>query len=186
MKKILWNMICALLCFVLNAAPVFSAELNDIVLDDGSVIRAEVISFQNGKYTLRSESLGVFTLDGSLVNQIIRHKADQSAASLSAGPLGAASVDPVQAPLFPSSPENFQENVEKAQAVLMQDPQAMQVVALMASEPNFKELLDDPLSVAAIKSGDMAALLKNPRFLAIMQDPRMQEMATRMMNKSKD
>jgi len=175
-KKILWNMICALLCFVLNAAPVFSAELNDIVLDDGSIIRAEVISFQNGKYTLRSESLGVFTLDGSLVNQVLRHKANQSAA-----PVGS-----LQAPLFPSSPENFQENVKKTQSVLMQDPQAMQVVASMASDPNFKELLDDPESVAAIKAGDMAALLKNPRFLAIMQDPRMQEMATKMMNKSKD
>jgi hypothetical protein len=169
MKKILSGMICVLLCSVYNAAPVFSAELNDIVLEDGSIIRAEVISFQNGKYTLRSESIGVVTIDSSQVSQILRHKANQS-----------------QAPLFSSSPEMFQANVEKAQTMLMKDPEAMQVVASMASDPNFKELLDDPASVAALKSGDMAALLKNPRFLAIMQDPKMQDMAAKVINKSKD
>ena len=186
MKKILAGVICALLCSLYNAAPVFSAEVNDIVLEDGSVIRAEVISFQNGKYTLRSESIGVISLDSSQVSQILRHKVNQSVVPLSVAPLSAASLGSAQAPLFSSSPEMFQANVEKAQAMLMKDPQAMQVVASMASDPNFKELLDDPESVAAIKSGDIATLMKNPRFLAITQDSRMQEMATKVMNKSKD
>ena len=174
-------MICALLCSLLSATPVFSAELNDIVLDDGSVIRAEIISFKNREYTLRSESLGVFTLDISRVEQVLRRKADQSAA-----PWNVTSPGPVQVPVFSSSPEMFQANVEETKAMLMKDPEAMQVVASMASDPNFKELLDDPASVAALKSGDMATLLKNPRFLAIMRDPKMQEMATKVMEKSKD
>lgn len=181
MKRVLGIMICALFCNWLNAGPVFSAELNDFVLDDGSVIRAEIISFQDRKYTLRSDSLGVFSIDAARIEKVLRYKTDQSSA-----PLAAASFGSGQAAQFSSSSEMFQANIEETKAMLMKDPEAMRVVASMASDPNFRELLDDPAVVAALKSGDMATLLKNPRFLAIMQDPKMQELATKVRDKSKE
>jgi hypothetical protein len=157
--------------------PAFSALVSDIILDDGSLLRAEIVSLQDGVYTLRSESMGEFKLDAYRVSQIRQQRDGQIPAYTA----------PAQAdPQFSGSSEAFKAQVESTQAALMNDPEAMKEMIILASDPAFKKLFEDPVTVAALKSGDMATLLKNPQFLAIMADPKMQGVANRLMNKSKD
>ena len=169
--------ICALLWSAITGVCAFSAEVSDIYLDDGSILRAEVISLQNGKYTLRSASMGEFTLESSRVSQIGRRQADQN--------LVPAAPAQVQQQSF-GSPEAFQAKVASAQAAIMNDPEGMQAAMAMASDPDFRKLLEDPEAVAALKSGDMATLMKKPQFQAIMDDPKMQGLANKVKDKVKD
>ncbi len=165
------KIICVLLWSGLTAASVLGAELSDIILDDGSILRGEVISFQDNIYTLRSSSMGEFKLDASRVTQIRHYRANQIPASTAPAQAGTA---------FSGSSEALKAQVESTQTALMNDPETMREAMLMASDPDFQKLMEDPEALAALKSLDMNTLLKNPKFLAIMQNPRMQGIATKL------
>jgi hypothetical protein len=169
--------ICVLFWFAITGACVFAAEVSDIYLDDGSILRAEVVSLQNGMYTLRSPSMGEFTLQSSRVSQIGSRQANQALVP----------AEPVQGQQQAlGSPQAFQAKIASTQAALLNDPEGMQAAMAMASDPDFKKLLEDPEAVAALKSGDMATLMKKPQFQAIMDNPRMQGLADKMKDKIKD
>jgi hypothetical protein len=168
--------ICALFWSTITVVCAFSAEVSDIYLDDGSFLRAEIVSLQNGKYTLRSPSLGEFSIDASRITQIERRKAEQP-------PVQADPAQVQQQAL--GSPEAFQAKVASTQAAVMSDPEAMKAIISMASDPEFQKLFDDPEAVAALKSGDMATLMKKPEFQAIMDNPKMKAFADRMKDKIK-
>jgi len=61
--------IVTVLLFIL-AGQAFAAEPAEINLRDGSVIRAEVISLQDGLYTLKSETLGTIVIEKSQISSI--------------------------------------------------------------------------------------------------------------------
>jgi hypothetical protein len=171
------TMIFALVWLAITAGCAFSAETSDIILDDGSVIRADVVSLQDGVYTLRSSSMGDFKIDANRVSQINRHRDGQSPAAALPG----------QSDQMPfASREEFKAKVETTQAALMNDPEAMKAAARMAAKPEFQKLLQDPEALAALKSGDTETLMKKPSFQAIMNDPEMKGMAESMMNKTGD
>lgn len=176
-KNILITLICVLFFNLAFVISVFSAELNEIELDDGSIIHAEVVALADGKYTVRSETLGTFTLDSSRVTRISKGGVKESV--VSDMPVYNITADSLSA-------QNLKTKVSNVQADIMKDPQAMQMVTSMASDPAITQLLDDPEIAAASKAGDVARLMKNPKFRAIMQDSRIQEMATTMMDKSKE
>lgn len=155
------RMICLLVSFLCVTATAFCGEANDVILDDGSSIRAEVVSLQDGVYTMRSESIGTFTLNASRVRRIER-----------------AASNPQQ--------ENFQARVNSTQRAIAQDPEAARMASAMAADPAFQELLNDPEAVAAIKANDTAALMRNPRFRALMADPKIQAMVMGIMGKTGD
>ncbi|MCX5708017.1 MAG: hypothetical protein NTY14_03430 [Candidatus Omnitrophica bacterium] len=168
--------ICVLFCSAITGARAFSAEVSDIYLDDGSFLRAEVVSLQNGKYTLRSPSMGEFTIDASRISQIEHRTVERPAVQ--------AETAQVQQQPF-GSPEAFQAKVASTQTAVMNDPEAMKAIISMASDPEFQKLFEDPEAVAALKSGDMATLMKKPGFQAIMNNPKMQAFANQMKDKIK-
>jgi hypothetical protein len=174
MKKLIF---CVLLCSAISGFRAFGAEVNDIYLSDGSVLRAEVVSLQNGVYTLRSASMGEFTLDASRVSQIGNRQPGQN--SLPGAPL--------QFQQQPSeSQQAFQAKVASTQAVIMNDPEGMKAAMSMASDPDFQKLIEDPEAVAALKSGDLPTLMKKPQFRVIMDNPKMQGFISQMKDKMQD
>jgi hypothetical protein len=174
MRKII---ISIFLWLAITGVCAFSSEVSDIYLDDGSVLRAEVVSLQNGVYTLRSTSMGEFSLEASRIRQIGLRQPNQNF-------IPGTAVQAQQQPL--KTPENFQSKVASTQAMIMKDPEAMQTVMTMATDPEFQKLFDDPQAVAALKAGDMATLMKNPQFQAIMNNPKMQGFADKMKDKIQD
>jgi hypothetical protein len=169
--------VCALFWFAITTACVYSAEVSEIYLDDGSILRAEVVSLQDGVYTLRSASMGKFNLDASRVSRINSRQEGQSS--------DPADLSQAQQQPF-GSQENFKAKVDSAQAAIMKDPEAMQSAMAMASDPEFQKLLEDPEAVAALKKGDVATLMKKPQFQAIMNNPKMQGFADKMKDKIQD
>ena len=103
----------------ISIVPAFCGQASEVALDDGSVIRAEVVSLQDGKYTLRSQSLGTFQLEASRVQSISK-------------PGGFFGPGQVAAPM---APESLKSQAQDAQAQMINDPEAMAMVAALSADP---------------------------------------------------
>jgi hypothetical protein len=137
---------------------VFAGELREIELIDGSVIFGEIVSFSNGVYTLKSGSLGTVQINESRI-RVIRLKSH-----------GAPTGEP-------ASPSNTSTGtqVQALQKLMMNDKDIMSVILSLLNDPDFQEILKDPAIINAVNSGDIDALISNPKFMKLLKNPRFQE-----------
>lgn len=147
-----------LICFVIAlsfvAGSARAGELREIELKDGSSITGEVVSLNNGIYTIKSGTLGTLKVEESKV-RVIRLR------SLSQG-TGAAQ-------------NNTGSGVTSLQHKLMSDEEIMGLIQSLRNDPDFKKLLEDPEVMKAVSEGDVAALITNPKFMKLLGNPTVQE-----------
>jgi hypothetical protein len=172
-SRTMTKIMAAILVWCAVAAAVYAGEASDIVMDDGSVIRAEIMALLNGNYTIHSSSIGTLTIDAARVRRISRP-------GDTAVPLSGQNAHSGQAPVSISA------GVENAKEMILNDPEAMRSVTELAADPAFKALVADPQIMSALNSGDTATLMQNPKFRALTDNPKMQGVATRLMEKSKE
>jgi len=70
--------------------------------------------------------------------------------------------------------EPTNEVTTSAQA-LMKNPENMAIIAGLASNPQFQEMVRDPQIQAAAKRGDIQTLMQNAKFMNIVNSPETQE-----------
>ena len=121
-----------------------------IDLADGTSIIGEVQSLSNGVYTVRSDSLGVVRIEESKIRSI--HEPAPSTGAISGGRL--------------SSPE-----LKEFQGRLLRDPDVMNLILILQSDPEFKDVLEDPDVVRALNAGDIEALQANRKIRKLMDNP---------------
>jgi len=127
-----------------------AGEVRAIELRDGSVVTGEVVSLTNGKYTIRSNSLGTVLIEESKV-RVIRPVAAAAANS------GAPS-------------DNRAGDVRALQDRMMNDKEIMSKIESLQNDPEFMKILENPEVMKAVTSGDTAALMANPLFLKLMNN----------------
>jgi len=138
----------ALLFIVLMSGSSFAAELKEIELNDGSVITGEVVSLSKGVYTIRTGSLGTVTVDDGKVRSI---RARGSA---------------------PATRQSDQsEQARSLEEKMRSDKEVMGMIESLKDDPQFKTILEDPELMQAVQANDFAALMTNPKFLQLMQNP---------------
>jgi hypothetical protein len=143
MKKIAFILLLALL----GAASAGAGELRELELTDGSTVAAEVLSLANGVYTLRSDSLGTFTLQESKVRSIRSRSARQAVPeSSTAG------------------------EIRGLQDRMMGDKEVMGMIQSLQNDPEFEKVLEDPALMNAVNNGDLATLLANPKFMKLLNN----------------
>ena len=124
-----------------------AAEIKEIELTDGSIITGEVLSLSSGVYTIRTVSLGVLKIDDAKVRAI--------------RPQGT-----------PSSQQSGQTgDVKSLQDKMMSDREVMGMIQSLKDDPQFTKILEDPEIMNAVQSGDTAALMANPKFLQLLNNP---------------
>ena len=147
-----------LFCFVvalsLIAGPARAGEVREIELKDGSIITGEVVSLNNGIYTIKSGTLGTLKVEESKVN-VIRPKSPPR------GPGAAQNNTGIEA--------------TSLQHKLMSDQEIMSMILSLQNDPDFKKLLEDPEVMKAVSEGDVAALTANPKFMKLLGNPTVQE-----------
>lgn len=141
------TIVLSLLLVSLTAAPAV-AEIKEIELKDGSVISGEVQSLSNGVYTVRTESLGTVQLNEAKVKSI--------------RPLGSSSGQ--QKPDQSSQVQGLEEKMRN-------DKEVMGMIETLKDDAQFRQILEDPELMRAVQSNDVAALMSNPKFLQLMQNP---------------
>lgn len=156
MKKIVIFCSCLL---ALNAAA-YCGQATRIELSDGSVINGEITAFTEGVYTINTAAFGEIKVDGSRVSKI------ESIESFSPGE-----------PVSPIVQEGNldQSKIDSYRQTLMSNPENAAIVTGLAADPRIQELAQDPEIINAAKSGDIQTLMKNEKFMSIVNSPQMQE-----------
>lgn len=124
-----------------------------IVLKDGSTINGEVVSLQSGSYRIKTDSLGVITLQQHQVKSISH---------------GAVSTQPSAS--LNSMKQASQSAVQSLQSSITSDPGMMASILALQNDPDMQAVLSDPELMRAIQSFDLEALQNNPKIQQLMNN----------------
>jgi hypothetical protein len=130
-----------------------------VVLRDGTVIRGDVKSLQDGVYTIETGSVGTLRVPKEQVRSI--DESDKSAT--------ASGVAPDVNAFAPS-----QGALDAAKSRITQDPNLLAAVLALQNDPDMLAVLADPDIMKAIAAGDFAALMNNPKIVALMHNAKVQ------------
>lgn len=137
---------------------VFAGGLAKVELIDGSMISGEIVSFRKGVYTLRSGILGTIKINESKI-RLIRMKSFDATAGKSISPSNTSS----------------NEEVQTLQQSILGDQKIMELILSLQSDPDVQELLQDPVIMNAVNSGDFTTLMSSPKFIKILEKTTIQE-----------
>ena len=164
----------------LAIGPVWAAgDLRAIELTDGTTIVAEILSVDNGVYTLRSESLGEMKVPSSDI-RVIRFppsKNARPAPAREAPGMGTASG----ASGKPAHTRDHDSQVEDLKRSMAEDEDIMAIIRSLQDEPEVQAVLEDPELVQAIESNDLGTLMSDPKFMKLLNNPKIREIQRRSM-----
>ena len=167
-KKMKVAAIVTFLLFIL-AGQGFAAEPAEINLSDGSVIRAEVISLQDGLYTLKSETLGTITIEQSRISSIKMGSGDPEGRHGSTP----SSITPNVAQQ--TAVPNITAQINTMREAMMGDQSTMKKLSSLINDPDVMRAAQDPEIMKHIASGDVTALMSNDKFMQLLNNPTIQE-----------
>ncbi len=148
----------------------YGGQTSRVELTDGSVINAEVISFDQGTYTLDAGALGQIRIEASRIRSISTPTKDASSPNSSADSKIVAG----------SNADLAQSRMEDVRTEMVNNPGIMQIIRGLAADPQFQEVLKDPDVVAAIKSQDIKALTSNEKFMKLLGHPAIKEIEDKL------
>jgi len=151
--------ISLLLLLLLVNSGLFAADLQRILLQDGSSINAEVLSLNHGTYTLRSPTLGKFTVKANKVQSIQSRGAVSQAQSASPNP---------------------KINIEQIQSSLLANKDTVGLIMSLQNDPDVKAILADQDIMAAIQKGDYEFLTNNPKIKNLMKKSKIKKITGRV------
>ena len=145
---------------------VFAGEFRMIELADGSRVYGEIVSFNNGVYTLNTDSLGIIEIDESEI-RVIRFKSD-----------GLKSEEW-------ASPERtlIKPEIRDLQRSMISDEEIMNMIFSLQNDPAIQDILSNPEIMNAVKSGDITTLLANPKFMNLLNNIHIKEIQKRTVDK---
>jgi len=160
--------IVTFLLFIL-AGQGFAAEPAEINLRDGSVIRAEVISLQDGLYTLKSETLGTIVIEKSRISSIKMGTGDPARTNVSTPSSITPNVDPQ------TGVPNTTAQINTMRDAMMGDQSIMNNLSSLTNDPDVMRAAQDPEIMKDVASGDVTALMSNDKFMQLLNNPAIQE-----------
>ena len=146
--------------------------ISKIELSDGSIIEGEIVSLGNGVYSVNTESLGKVEINASKVSRIMAENAKINPPATNTPP--AAETQDI------ASDESLGSEMQRMQSKITQDPEAMKTVVGMLFDPQFQEILKDPVIVNAVKAQDIKALMQNEKFMSLMDNQNIRELQERL------
>jgi len=200
MKRSLAGCLALALLWVGTAAPV-RAEL--IELADGSVVNGEVVSLRDGIYTIRTESLGTLMVDEARIRCIHLGPGQSLPAASPAQPGPGRPLPPAASPAqpgpgparppasslpaLPGGPgASVLPGAAALQARILNDPRLMQSILSLQNDPEIMQFIQDPATLQALMSGDVNALMDDPRFMRLMDNPGLQRVQQDLMGSGTD
>lgn len=156
-----------LYALLLLAFPVAAADIKTIQLQDGSTLKGEVISLQNGVYTIRTTSLGLLILDAARVISI-------SPGSQDPGSQDTGSQEKIAGG---GILDTFMESIEldAIKEQMMRNVDIMATVLELQNDPQLKKVLADPEIMRAVRNMDIEALTSNSEFKRLLDNPKIKK-----------
>ena len=135
------------------SSPSHAGVASQIKLVDGSVIQAEIISFSNGVYKLRSEMLGTLSIAEDRVQSIRPNK----------------SHAPGMLEKLESSDFSVGKKVQGLKQKLASDPKTLEMLLDLGNDPSMIGVLNDKDLMRAIQQGNLSTVIKNPKIQKLMK-----------------
>ena len=151
-----------LLLWVVSSAS-HAGVVSKIELLDGSVIQAEIISFSNGVYKLRSKMLGTLSVAEDRVQSIRPNKSQ-----IPGTPAQLETADPPVG-----------QKVQGLQQKLTSDPKTMEMLLDLGNDPSMIGVLNDKALMRAIQQGNLSTVIKNPKIQKLMKSKAVGEVIQR-------
>jgi hypothetical protein len=122
-----------------------------IVLKDGNKINGEVMSLQNGVYTIKTQSLGNVKIDEVQIDAIYSNKTKT------------ISTQRIRRLRSPNS--NSSTKLMNSASMMNMNPALIQQ---MMSNPNYVKIINNPDIIKAVQGGDMSAIMQSEDFKTLM------------------
>ena len=142
---------------LLLASHVFAGDTATIYLNDGSVLAGEIISINNGVYSIQTESMGLININKLKISSINFESRSRKSPSDSerTGGTGNSAI---------------MEEASILSKTIMADEEIMKMIMGLQNNPDFKAVLNDPEIMNTINTGNIEILLSNPKFLELMNN----------------
>ena len=144
----------ALTLLSLVVSPAAWAPPSRILLNDGTEIVGELVSLNNGSYTIRSKTLGTLKISERQVSRI---------SSMGATAATVSPVESAKSVIDTSTMQSIQQR-------LMGDASMVQQIMALQSNPDMQAVLSDPEIMAAIQRLDFDTLTSHPKIRKLTQN----------------
>lgn len=140
-----------------------AGNLKEIELADGSVIRAEVLSYVNGVYQLKSDTLGKVSLHDDKIRSI-RSQAGGQQGNTYQAPVAAKNQGELQG----IDKQQVHSQVRSLTNRMMSDPDTLKMIQQLENDPAVQQVINDPELMRAISQQDLARLSQDPKIQSLM------------------
>jgi len=144
---------CLFALFILCTPAADAGNSQVFVLSDGSVIQGEILSLNEGVYTIKTDTLGTIEIEASKIKAI----QSQHIQSIN------------------------NEEFQRLQQQIMRNPEVMSMILALQDDPEIQEVLQDPVIMNAINSGDIESLLSNQKILNLLNHPKVQDIGKKVL-----
>ena len=152
LRRVMRVFIIILIFFGFLISHVVAGEVKEIELSDGSVIFGEIVTLEEGIYTIKTTGLGTVHIEKSKI-RAIRLK---------------------------SNTETTREQLKALEQRMLNDDEILTMLHALESDPAFKEIMEDPEIMNGVLSGDIPNLMSNPKFMKLLDNPKVQEIRRRI------
>jgi hypothetical protein len=141
----------------------YAGTRGEIVLTDGSVVYGEIRSVSGGVYTIESSTMGVMKIDQSKIREIR---------------FGVQGVDRQASENIPKTDMNSE--LQAIQKSILGNRDILNIILTLQDDPEFQKILNDPDVMNSVLAGDVQGLMANPRFLKLLNHPKVKEIQGKM------
>ncbi len=142
---------------------IYAGEFSEIGLIDGSTIYGEILSFNDGIYTVKSSSLGTIKVEESDIREIRVQSANTKNMDYT-NPADSA----------------ISSEVQSLQTLMQNNQEIMAIIFSLQNDPDFQEIMSDPGILNAVNSGDITALISNPKLMNLLNNHKIQEIQKKL------
>ncbi|WP_028315897.1 hypothetical protein [Desulfatibacillum aliphaticivorans] len=160
----------------LFAGAAFAGMVSEFQLTDGTVLRGEIIAHSGRVYSIRSKTLGVIRVHESKITSISSQ--NPSSGGVAGSSQTSSYTGSTSSTYGASSSGGDAQVVKQSQALqrqMMSNPNIMNEIMSLSSDPEIMEILADPEIMNAVSSGDINTLMANPKFMKLLSHPKMQQ-----------
>ena len=129
----------------------------ELLLNDGSRIRGEVLSMKSGVYEIRTKSMGTIKIGSHQIESITTIS-------------GSGSIVTSTPATAPSG--STQSAFQSLQSSMTSNATIMSTIMELQNDPQMKAVLADPEVMRAVQNFDLDALANNPKIKALMNNSR--------------